>query len=103
MVDHEARSDLAGCLNQLVSGEMTNDEFDDAYYGRWMNSKDAAVAKIAGFGYGLYSSDLLTPVRLTGPNAVSEESRQNTEHGISCGDCVNSPVYLRKIEKSHQA
>src|SRR5262245_33516323 len=76
MIDRDARNDLAGGLRRLVAGEMTNDEFDNAYYGRWCESQDAAVAGISGFGYGLYSSDLLWPYRLKGRNAVPEEERE---------------------------
>ena len=82
MVDRESRSDLANCLHRLISGEMTNDEFDAAYYERWHGSTDVAVAEIAGFGYGLYSSDLLWPYRLRGRNAVSDRECETAQHAL---------------------
>ena len=82
VVDENGRTDLADCLNRLVSGEMTNDEFDDAYYGRWHDSTDAGVAEIAGFGYGLYSSDLLLPYRLKGVYRLSDERREVAERAL---------------------
>ncbi len=75
MVDADTRAELAICLDQLVAGEMTNDEFDDHYYSSWEDSADTAVAEIGKFGYRLYSSDC-TPYRLSGRHAVSDETRQ---------------------------
>jgi hypothetical protein len=86
MIDTNARKELAACLDQLVSGEMTNDAFDDRYHGgnrseNWFHSEDGAVAEIATFGWRLYSSDTF-PHRLTGPYAVSEETRQTANRAI---------------------
>jgi hypothetical protein len=82
MVDKEARSDLATCLHRLVSGEMINDQFDHAYYGRWEDSVDTAVAEIAGFGYGLYSSDLPLPYKLKGRYAISDDEQEMAQHAL---------------------
>ncbi|HVC98463.1 MAG TPA: hypothetical protein VND64_32650 [Pirellulales bacterium] len=60
MVDHEARQALSLALRRLVTGRMTNDEFDDLYYGSWVNSSDRAVDVIATSAYCLYSSDVET-------------------------------------------
>jgi hypothetical protein len=58
---------------------MTNDEFDDHYYERFLASEDAAVSEIATFGWGLYSSDVLLPYRLSGRHAVPVEVRARVE------------------------
>jgi hypothetical protein len=82
MIDQKARSDLATCLDRLIAGEMTNDEFDDCYYERWHDSGDAAVAEIATFGWSLYSSDLGWSYRLRGRHAVCDEERQAAQRAI---------------------
>jgi hypothetical protein len=74
MVDRAARNELALSLRLLVDGELTNDEFDDLYYERWMKHGDAGVRAIAEFGYGLYSS--VDRYRLHGWNAVSDEIKE---------------------------
>lgn len=74
MVDKVTRADLADKLRLLFAGEMTNDEFDKEYHSRWWNAKDDAVREIAKFGWGLYSSDLLFPYRLTGSNTLPEKA-----------------------------
>jgi hypothetical protein len=73
---------LSSYLHRLISGETTNDEFDDAYYQRWHDSKDSAVAEISGFGYGLYSSDLILPYRLKGRYAVPDNSREIAQRAL---------------------
>lgn len=70
MVDRQARDELAIALARLVDGEMTNDEFDDVYFGKWNQSSDAAVAEIAGFGWTLYDDTRSRPYRLQGADAV---------------------------------
>src|SRR3954449_10824414 len=80
MVDKEARKELAIRLHHLVSGEMTNDEFD-CHYERWEDSNDPAVAEIATFGYGVYSSGLGT-YRLKGSHAGSVEDRELASRAI---------------------
>jgi hypothetical protein len=75
-VDARARSELAFNLRRLVTGQMTNDEFDDFYYSACCHSKDRAVVEIGEFGYCLYSSDLLLPYRLKGRHRVAKEVRR---------------------------
>ena len=75
MVDQEARAELRIALRRLVTGRMTNDQFDDLYFEQWENSEDGAVKDIAEFGYGLYSSDVF-PYRLKGCYAASPEERK---------------------------
>src|SRR5437660_2233241 len=72
MVLPDVRRRLRTALASLVNGQFTNDEFDEVY-AKWQDSDDQAVAAIAEFGYGLYSSDLLLPYRLAGRYAVDPE------------------------------
>lgn len=82
-VDRKARDDLAVALRRLVTGRMTNDQFDDHYYyDDWVDSSDKAVSEIATFGWGLYSSDLLWPYKLKGCHAVSSEIRRTAARAI---------------------
>jgi hypothetical protein len=81
MIDKEARNELAACLEQLVSGTMTNVAFDDRCED-WFHSEDGAVAEIATFGWGLSSSDTRVPYCLQGRDAVSEADRQTANHAI---------------------
>ncbi|MCH5376815.1 MAG: hypothetical protein JJ992_22845 [Planctomycetes bacterium] len=83
MVIRECRVDFAAALRQLVAGEMTNDQFDDAYDEKWYDSEDTAVREIAKFGWGLYSSDLLIPYQLKGRHAVSNEVRDTADGAIA--------------------
>jgi hypothetical protein len=80
MVNKDVRRELATNLHRLVSGEMTNDEFDNQYLDRWVDDDDAAVAEIGQFGWGLYSD--YGSYRLQGSNAVSEESKQVADRAI---------------------
>lgn len=81
-VDSDARRLLSQDIRRLVTGRMTNDEFDDAYYSRYEKSSDRAVREIAGFCYGLYSSDLPIPIRLRGRYAVSKETRSQAARAV---------------------
>src|SRR6516165_10591965 len=81
MVDREARNELASSLRSLVDGELSNDEFDDLYYERWVNNDDAAVRAIAEFGYSLYSSDV-GRYRMRGWNAVSGEVKDTASRAV---------------------
>lgn len=76
MVDVSARRELSQNLRRLVTGRMTNDEFDELVYDPSCDSADGAVRNIAEFGYCLYSSDLLCPYKLKGRHAVSAEVRR---------------------------
>ncbi|MEM9186016.1 MAG: hypothetical protein AAGB00_05905 [Planctomycetota bacterium] len=52
MVDRQARQQLSQALRQLISGRITNDEFED----RWPPpSEDAALDGVQYFGWLLYS------------------------------------------------
>jgi hypothetical protein len=55
---------------------MTNDEFDDAYFDKYVDSSDQGVAQIAAFGRCLYSSDVFLPYRLKGRHAVPCATRR---------------------------
>jgi hypothetical protein len=80
MVDREARSKLREALSKLVGGELTNDQFDNLLADEdWRDSPDRGVEEIAGFGYGLYSSDVLIPYRLKGRHEVRGEEREAAE------------------------
>jgi hypothetical protein len=82
MIDSELRIQLSQDLRRLVTGRMTNDAFDDLYHGHYICSQDRAVAAIAGFGWGLYSSDTLTPYRLKGRHSVSKVDRRVAARSI---------------------
>ena len=75
-INPASRLELRQALIALVSGDMTNNAFDDLYYSSWMNSSDRGVAEIGHFGYGLYSSDTIWPYRLKGRHAVDLETQQ---------------------------
>lgn len=76
MIDVAARNELSQNLRRLVTGRMTNDEFDELVYHPACDSPDGAVRRIAEFGYCLYSSDVIWPYRLKGCHAVSSETRR---------------------------
>lgn len=61
MVDRKARDKLAEELRHLVSGQLTNDEFDAAQPDE---CRDRAVTEIWAWGYTLYSSSLPFSYRL---------------------------------------
>jgi hypothetical protein len=75
MIDPSARRSLSENLRRLVTGRMTNDDFDNLYRDGYDSSDDSAVKAIGEFGYCLYSSDLLWPYRLKGRYAVDHETR----------------------------
>jgi hypothetical protein len=74
MVDRDLRQHLSQDLRRLVTGRMTNDDFDDAYDERYRGSHDAAVDQIAKFGWSLYSDDF--PYRLRGRHALDDATRR---------------------------
>ncbi|TWT77869.1 hypothetical protein Pla123a_16670 [Posidoniimonas polymericola] len=76
MINRPQRTRLSQDLRRLVTGRMTNDDFDDHYYDEYESSEDSAVRAVAEFGWGLYSSDVLWPYRLKGRHRVSEEYRR---------------------------
>jgi hypothetical protein len=82
MIDRNARNELAAAIERLVSGEMTNDEFDNGYFERWSESADPAVFELAGFGWSLYDDMRAHPYRLEGGDAVSEAARHIADHAL---------------------
>jgi hypothetical protein len=76
MIDRKLRAELSQDIRRLATGRMTNDAFDDLYYEVYERSDDRAVNEIAAFCYGLYSSDLLFPIRLRGRYALDAETKR---------------------------
>ena len=76
MIDGMLRPELSQDIRRLATGRMTNDAFDDRYYEVYERSDDRAVTEIASFCYGLYSSDLLLPMRLRGRHALDDETKR---------------------------
>ena len=72
MIDRDARNNLAESLRHLVSGRITNDQFEEAAW--WVESDDAAVDAVKWQAWQLYSD--LREHRLTGRDAVSESDRR---------------------------
>src|SRR5262245_45523315 len=86
MIEKSARRSLSQDVRRLLTGRMTNDQFDDVFYHQYDRSRDRAVGEISSFCYSLYSSDLLLPYRLRGPYTVDAETRS------AAGRCV---LFLR--------
>ena len=78
----EDRQLLSTSLRKLVTGRMTNDEFDDLYYDHFYHSSDVAIQEIGRFGWSLYSSDLIFPYRLTGKHALPGWIKKRAAHAI---------------------
>ncbi len=78
MVDLKRRRKLARLLRRFLSGELTNDQYEDRamtlrpHVSR--SSKDLAVSKIIDASWLLYSD--LCEHRLTGKHALHRESRR---------------------------
>lgn len=75
MLDAELRKSLSQEVRRLVTGRMTNDDFDDVYYRSYISAGDRAISEIALSCYCLYNSDLMFPYRLRGSYAVDEGTR----------------------------
>jgi hypothetical protein len=75
-MDPQLRKRLSQDLRRLVTGRMTNDAFDDAYYEQYSSSNDSAIAAVAEFGFGLYSSDTLMAYRLRGRHRLGRTTRR---------------------------
>lgn len=82
MVDPDLRKSLSQDMRRLITGRMSNDDFDDVYYEHYESSEDRAVREIAGMCYSLYSSDLLFPYRLRGRHAVDAEIRGTAARAV---------------------
>lgn len=86
MVDFDLRASLSQDVRGLVTGRITNDDFDDSYYELYDSSDDLAVREISGFCYSLYSSDLLLPMRLRGRHALDPDTKYT---------CARAVLFLR--------
>jgi hypothetical protein len=82
MIDLDVRRQLSQNVRRLVTGRMTNDDFDDIYYEVYAASADRAVREISAFCYGLYSSDLLGTYRLRGWHAVDPATRDAAARAV---------------------
>jgi hypothetical protein len=82
MIDNFHRKSLSQDVRRLVTGRMTNDEFDVVYFEQYESSDDLAVREIAGMCYGLYSSDVLIAYRLRGRHAVDAETRRTAARAV---------------------
>ena len=81
MIDRCARNKLAELLRHLVSGQLTNYQFDDAVDAAGIvKSDDAAIGAIRRQAWQLYSD--LREHRLTGRDAVSESGRRIVARSI---------------------
>ena len=81
-IDTELRHRLSQDVRRLVTGRMSNDDFDDIFYDCYCESDDLAIREISRFGWGLYSSDVLFPYRLRGRHAVNETNRQRAAYAV---------------------
>lgn len=79
MVDRKARDKLAEELRHLVSGQLTNDEFDAASPD---DCPDAAVTAVWKWGWGHYSSGLFFPYRLRGAYRLPRETRRTAARAV---------------------
>jgi hypothetical protein len=80
VVMREMRDELALTLRRLVTGRMTNDEFDDGYSEKWYKCDDAAVSEVADFGWSLYSD--FPTYKLKGRHAVPPVDRETASRAI---------------------
>lgn len=78
-VDVDARKELAEALRHLVTGQITNDDFDDRY-ADFEHSSDPAIRSIAQFGWSLYSDT--HKYRLRGSLAPSNETKSVAARAI---------------------
>ena len=72
MIDKNARNELAESLRHLVSGQITNGQFEEAAW--WIKTDDAAMDAVKWKAWQLYSD--LREHRLTGRDAVSACDRR---------------------------
>ena len=93
MVDANLRHRLSQDVRRLVTGRMTNDDFDDAYYEFYADSADLAVREISGSCWALYSSDALFPYRLRDWHAVDSETRKGAARAVLFLQTVNEYKY----------
>lgn len=101
MIEPELRTELSQDIRRLATGRMTNDAFDARYYEFYQRSDDPAIREIAGFGYSLYSSDLLWPIRLRGPYALDRETKRTIARCVlflRSGDEYGWPPFPDSLE-----
>jgi hypothetical protein len=79
MIDRPARDQLAEKLRHLISGRLTNDQFDAA---RPEDCEDDSVHAVWQWAYTLYGSDLPFPYRLRSRHRVSWDLRQQAARAI---------------------
>ncbi|WP_442485415.1 hypothetical protein [Aeoliella sp. SH292] len=82
MVDTELRLRLAQDMRLLVTGRLSNDDFDDSYYDYYRDSKDPAVRVIGEFCWALYSSDVLWPYYLKGWHEIGRETKRTATYAF---------------------
>jgi hypothetical protein len=80
MIDHDLRKSLSQDVRRLITGRMTNDEFDEVYYDTYDSSDDQAVCAVASSCYCLYSDAF--PYRLRGVHAVDRETRSTAARAV---------------------
>ena len=81
-VDSRVRRQLSQDVRRLITGRITNDQFDDVYYDIYEHSEDLAIREISRFCFGLYSSDLPLPYRLRRQHAVDEMTRKQAARAV---------------------
>jgi hypothetical protein len=77
MIDREARRQVAELLRHLVSGQITNDEFEDRLP---QGSADRGVSEISSEAWYLYSD--LWEHRLVGEQRLSPEARTSVARTV---------------------
>lgn len=80
MIDRLARTELARGLRRLVSGRVTNDEFEDQLPREVRSSRDAGVRAIRAATWKLY--DDLREHRLEGPHALGRIGRRHVARWV---------------------
>ena len=81
MIDLELRQRLSQDLRQLVTGRISNAEFDEVYHELYWDSTDIAVREISRFCWSLYSDPPGT-YWLRGIHAVAPATRKQAAYAI---------------------
>lgn len=76
MINAALRAELSQDIRRLATGRMTNDAFDERYYEIYESSDARSINEIATYCYGLYSSDLLFPIRPRGGYALDQKTKK---------------------------
>jgi hypothetical protein len=80
MIDRPARRELSRALRRLVSGRVTNDEYEDQLPHEVRSSRDSGVLAIRAATWKLY--DDLHEHRLEGPYALGRLGRRQLARWI---------------------